>query len=259
MSKSRIILALILVNAAGIALRYFGLDTYFIFIGFRFHIGCILPFIVLLNKESLDDLWSALKKPYFRKKFIPFFLVVFSLAAVPGVLYVLKQIKPGDPDYFYEFGLSSLFDYPLYLAWNFPQLCMLFLTLSLFTGSGNLSYLKVFAGIILLFGFEFVPLSGDFSPFSAVSFILAALTASFFATRLQNVYWFSFIVFSSVWGILLMFGSGSEVLINLFFAKEYSSWEGFFQSGRLYSAYIIPSFFLLLLVVTSFYSLLHRE
>ncbi len=259
MSNSRIFLALVLVNAAGIALRYFGLETYFIFLGFRFHIGCILPFAVLLNKESLSELWESFKRPLLRKKVIPFFIFVFSLAAVLIVLYLLNQVKQGDPDYFYEFGISSIIDYPIYFAWNFPQLCMLFMTLSLISGSGNLSFLKVFAGIVLLFGFEFIPFNGDFLPFSAASFILAALTVSFFVTRLQNIYWFSFILFSSVWGIVLLFGSSSEILINIFFAREYSSWEGFFQTGRLYSSYIIPSFFLLLLVVTALYSLLNRK
>jgi len=254
LSYSRIILAFILVNAAGITLRYFELDTYFIFVGFRFHLGCILPFILLLRKENISELWESLRKPLFRKKIIPVFWLFSSLAVVFIVLYFLRGIKPGDPDYFYEFGLSSVFDYPLYLAWNFPQMCMLFMVLTVFAGGGNIPFIKVFTGLVLLFGFEFVPLGSEFSFFSAGSFILLSLTASFFTTKLQNIYWFSFIIFSSVWSIVLLFGSGSEVIINLFFAREYSSWEGFFKAGKQYSLYVIPLFLFVLLIITAFYS-----
>ncbi len=259
MSYSRIILAFILVNAAGITLRYFGLDTYFIFLGFRFHLGCILPFVLLLSKENISELWESLKKPLFRKKIIPVFWILLSLAVVFIALYFLRAIKPGDPDYFYEFGLSSVFDYPLYFAWNFPQMCMLFMVLIVLPGSGNISYIKVFTGLVLLFGFEFIPLDGGFSLFSTGSFILLSLTASFFVTKLQNIYWFSFIIFSSVWSIVLLFGSGSDIIINLFFAREYSSWEGFFKAGKQYSVYVIPSFLFILLMITVFYSALLRK
>ncbi len=256
MSFSRFVLAVLLVNAAGITLRYFSLDTYFIFLGFRFHLSCLIPFILLSSKENLVVLLEALKKPRFRKKLIPIFWLLFSAAIVLITLFLIKQIKPGDPDYFYEFGLSSIFDYPLYLIWNFPQLCMIFMVLAVIAGTGNLSYLKVFAALVLLFGFEFIPLNSEFSFFSASSFILLVLAASFFVTRIQNVYWFSFIVFSSVWSAVLLFGSGSETIINIFFAKEYQSWEGFFNVGRQYASFIIPAFFFILLVITSFYVML---
>ena len=256
MSYSRIVLAVVLVNAAGISLRYFGLDTYFILLGFRFHLSCLIPFILLITEENLLMLWEALKKPSFRKKLIPLFLLLFSLAIVSASLYLIKQIKPADPDYFYEFGLSSIFDYPIYLAWNFPQLCMLFMVLSVISGSGNLSFLKVFAGLVLLFGFEFVPINNEFSVYSAVSFILLALTVSFFVTRLQNIYWFSFIVFSSVWSAVLLFGSSSETIINIFFAREYDKWEGFFNAGRQFSPFIFPAFSFILLIITSLYVVL---
>lgn len=256
MSFSRIILAVLLVNTAGITLRYFGLDTYFIFLGFRFHLSCLIPFILLLSKENLAVLLEALKKPRFRRKIIPFLGVFLSLAFLSITMYLIRQIKPGDPDYFYEFGLSSIFDYPLYLLWNFPQLCMIFMVLAVLSGTGRIAFIKVFAGLVLLFGFEFIPFSGEFSLSSTISFLLLALTASFFVTRLQNVYWFSFIVFSSVWGAVLLFGSSSEVIINIFFAREYESWEGFFNAGRHIAPFIIPAFFFILLVITSFYVLI---
>ncbi len=255
MNLFRIILSILLVNAAGITLRYFGLDTYFIFLGFRFHISCLLPFLILMDGEHLKLLSDALRKPRFRKKFMPILMVIFSLAVTIAALFLLKKIKPGDPDYFYEFGLSSIFDFPLYLVWNFPQLCFLFVTLLLFSRINKLAYINVFFGLILLFGYELIPFNSAFHPADAAAILLLLLAASFFVTRLQNIYWFAVIIFSSLWGIILLFGSSSGTLINIFFAKEYSNWDGFFSVSKEISAYVVPSFFLVLLVSIIFYAL----
>lgn len=259
MNPVRIILAVIFVNTGGIILRYYNLPAYFIFLGFRFHIACLVPFIFLLSKENLRTLAEAFGKPYFKKKFIPFLWIICAIIILLGILFLLKSIKYNEPEYFYEFGLSSVFDYPLYLIWNFPQLCFLFLTLLIVSRINRLSYLNVFLGLILLFGFELIPLNTKFVPVDAASMVLLFLIASFFVTNLQNIYWFSVIVFSSLWSIILLFGSKSETLINLLFAREYSSWDGFFEIGKQFSPYIVPFFFLLLLIIVAFYSFFHRE
>jgi hypothetical protein len=56
----KLILALIIVNAAGLCLRFFNLSTYIIIIGFRFHLSFILPFIIVFRSDFL---------PYIKKKF----------------------------------------------------------------------------------------------------------------------------------------------------------------------------------------------
>jgi hypothetical protein len=255
----RIVLAIILVDIAGITLRYFDLSTYFIFLGFRFHLGSILPFFILFNNDTLKSISLLLRKPHFRKKFLPFMWIVFALIILFVVLYLFKKIKPGDPDYFYEFGLSSIFDFPLYLIWNFPQMCLLFLTLLIFSKQTRFSYLNVFIGLILLFGFETIPLDSDFNLMQVVSLVLMSLIASIFVTRLKNIYWFSIIIFSSVWSIILLFGSRSELLINIFFAREYSSWDGFFKIGKEISSFVVPSFFLIILILIISYLVFHRK
>ena len=255
----RIVLSIVIVNAAGIALRYYGLDTYFIFLGFRFHLSCLLPFVILMNGENLKLLSESFRKPRFRKKFVPLFLVIISLAVTVAALYLLKKIEPGDPDYFYEFGLSSIFDFPLYIVWNFPQLCCLFLTLSIISRINKLAYVNVFFGLILLFGYELIPFNSAFHPADAAAMLLLFLTASLFVTKLQNIYWFAVIVFSSVWSIILLFGSTSGTLINIFFAREYSSWDGFLNISKELSDYVVPSFFLILLVISTVYLFFPRQ
>jgi hypothetical protein len=129
----------------------------------------------------------------------------------------------------------------------------------IFSRVNRFYYLNVFLGLILLFGYELIPFDSAFNPMEAASLALMSLIASFFITKLQNIYWFSVIIFSSVWSILLLFGSKSETLINVFFAREYSSWDGFFEAGRELSSYIVPSFFLLILILASVYSLFFKK
>lgn len=254
MNLYRIILSLIIVNAAGISLRYFDLDTYFIFLGFRFHLSSLIPFLILLNEDSLNKFYRTFRSPVFRKKILPALWIVLSLLIVMAVLYLISVVKTADPDYFYEFGLSSIIDYPLYLLWNFPQLCLLFYTLIVFSGTTRFPYTNVFAGLVLLFGYELIPLDSTFNPADVISLILLSLIISFFVTKLQNIYWFAVVLFSSVWSIVLLFGTGSRLIINIFFAKEYISWEGFFNSSKEISLFVFPFFFLILLLcVTSYY------
>lgn len=255
----RVVLAVLVTDAIGILLRYFGIDTYLIILGFRFHLCAVLPFIILYNKNNFSLLITAFRKPYFKKKILPLFWIILSLIILLTVLYFLKKINIGDPDYFYEFGLSSVFDYPLYLIWNFPQLCLLYITLFSISHINKNRYLISFAGFIFLFFWEIIPVDLKINPLAFISFISLVLIASFFVTILQNIYWFAIIVFSSVWSIILLFGSDSSTLINLFFAREYNSWEGFLKTGKEFAGYIVPAYFLILFLIVLFYVILKRD
>ena len=253
MSPYRIFLSLIIVNAAGILLRYLDLGTYFIFLGFRLHLSSLIPFLILLNEESLNKFYGSFRSSVFRKKILPALLIVLSLLIVMAVLFLLNEVKTADPDYFYEFGLSSIFDYPLYLLWNFPQLCLLFYTLLVFSGMTRFPFTNVFTGLVLLFGYELIPFDSAFSSSDVISLFLLSLIVSFFVTKLQNIYWFAVVLFSSIWSIILLFGTRSGTIINIFFAKEYSEWDGFFKASKGVSFYVFPVFFLILLMLIVFY------
>ena len=258
-SLSRIVIAILLTNAAGFTLRYFDLDTYFIFLGFRFHLSAVLPFLLLFNAKSLYYLKQALGNPFFKKKFLPAIWLIISLILFVLGLFLLKVIKPSNPDYFYEFGLSSIFDYPLYLIWNFPQLCLLFITLVFISQLSKLHYLNALVGCILLFSYELIPLNSKFDAFTIIPFFIISVIGTFFVTKLQNLYWFGLIVFSTVWSIVLLFGSKSAVIINIFFAREYTSWAGFFIVKKEFNEYIISSFFIVLLIIVIFYTIFKKD
>ena len=68
---SRLIIAVLTVNAAGLALRYFNLDTYVILIGFRFHISLIIPFFIVFRKDQLPFIKKVFVDPHHKRTLLP--------------------------------------------------------------------------------------------------------------------------------------------------------------------------------------------
>ncbi len=253
MKAKRIIFAVVLVNAAGIALRYFNFDTYFILLGFRFHISCIIPFLFLFREGFPGEVKNYLKFPKDKKYVSAILKVILPVIFLSGLLFYFKIIKLGNPEYFYEFGMSSIIDYPLYLIWNFPQLVMLFLFLNI-SSSGKVNKILFISFIlILLFLFEFIPLEKHYTihagyiSFAFVVFIVAVLQKLYL-----NIYLFPVMLFTILWSVLLLFGSSSHELINILFAARYSGWEGFFEISKNYELIIIPGYLVIILICLLF-------
>ena len=76
-----------------------------------------------------------------------------------GGLFFLKRIEIGDPEYFYEFGISSIADYPIYLIWNFPQIILLYFFLVKVSFLSKFRFITVAVVIFFLFAFEFVSIN----------------------------------------------------------------------------------------------------
>lgn len=253
MKASKIIFALILVNAAGLTLRYFNFDTYFIFLGFRFHISCVIPFLFLLRFEILDDVKNYFRHPGYKFYYTPLLKIILPLIFLTAILYILKLIRFCDPEYFYEFGLSSIVDYPLYLIWNTPELILLFLFLSASVSRKSNRFLIVTVLLILLYTFEMIPIGQYHFYFSDyLSFIILILIGSVLFENYNNIILFPVLLFTVLWSVLLFFGSASSGLINILFAARYSGWEGFFEASGNFEPFLIPGYFAVILFCLSF-------
>lgn len=243
-SIRQIILILLLVNAAGFLLRYFEMPDYLILLGFRFHLAAVIPFLFIINKLDEEYIKEIFFHPEVFRKLI-FVFLLFSpvvIAAVSGYLFIGVELN--DPQYFYEFGLSSIVDFPLYLIWNTPQLIFLFLFLSK-TGR---SFLSNFLILFFLFLYLFIPLElKGVNYFNPIGFVLFILGLSLVVNKFSSIYFFVVYSFFIPWVIILSFGSESERIINLLFATKYLSWEGFFTAGKKVSEFIIPVFFFIVL------------
>ena len=126
LSITRIFVAIVIVNALGFALKFFDLDTYVIILGFRFHIAAIIPFLIVIKKDHFTLIKESFIKPKFVQIGRPILIFVLINVLFILILFLVKKIEIGDPEYFYEFGLSSIVDYPIYLIWNSIQLILLY-------------------------------------------------------------------------------------------------------------------------------------
>lgn len=244
-----VVLIFLFVNAAGYLLRYFELDTYIIIIGFRFHFSLLLPFIFIAGYIKSGFLKNIFVEYESKSVWSIILLICFPLAIVPGVLFLFGEIDLGDPEYFYEFGLSSIPDFPVYLLWNAPQLIMLYLFIRRVIGNQGSELTKIFIVIILLFAYEFIPLPEKKYDFVQLAdFILAAAAFTLLLTRIRNVYWFCVTGFTTLWLNLLIFGSNSKLLINILFASQYEYWEGFVTVSSFLTRYTFPMYMLIFIL-----------
>lgn len=235
-----LIAAIVITNAAGILLRVFHLDTFIIIVGFRFHISFIFPFIIVFRERHLATLKEAFIHPKYNKTFPQLAWILLPLVISALVLYLSGHIGYNDPDYFYEFGLSSIVDYPIYLIWNLPQLLLLSLFLIITAESTKNEFWKTWLILLLLFVFEFIPIDKDKIDFlNIIVLLFTGVSAALIMKYFQNIYWFAIIFFTLFWECLLTFGSSSRLMINLLFAARYKAWEGFFTVGDKLSAYIL--------------------
>jgi len=259
-SAARFLLAVILVNAIGFALKYFELDTFVILLGFRFHLSAVLPLLVVIKGEHLSLIKNSILHPPFVNVARVILTFLFTTLLFLSVLFLINKIEIGDPEYFYEFGFSSIVDYPIYLVWNSLQLIFLYFFFLLIHKSFNNSFIIILVSSILMFAYEFIPIKKMiFNYESIVAFILLCLIIAITIKLFNNIYLFIVLLFSIIWFCLLAFGTSSSVLINLFFAARYNEWEGFFVIDKDISGFIIPISYLLILISLLILSLIRKR
>lgn len=247
------LLLLLILPGLNIALRFFDLPNYFFFIGFRFY-GIILLAGIFLYFYSGKEIWKqSLLSLSFKKFYRHIFFILLPPAIVIGGLFLLNKIELGDPDFFYELGLSSIVDFPIYFIWNLPQFLILYTLLQSVETSFRLKVIPNFILLFFFFSAEFVSSPKiSFNIFSIISFALILLTLTLFIYKKKNPLTFSFYIFTSIWMALLLFGSSSETSLQTFLAKTYTSWDGFFEINKKFTQYILPSYFFITLIPVVF-------
>ncbi len=245
----RLLLAIVIVNAIGFALKYFELDTFIILLGFRFHLSAVLPLLVVIKREHLSLIKDSFLHPHFVHIGRVILIFIFTTLLFLAALFFTNEIEVGDPEYFYEFGLSSVADYPVYLLWNSIQLIMLYLFLSIIKENFKGNFFLLLIIPIVLFLYEFIPVKKIILDYESIAaFFLICLIVAVIIKFFNNVYLFVTLIFSIIWFSILAFGSMSYSLINLLFAANYNSWEGFFTVDKSISYFIISSNYLLILL-----------
>lgn len=243
------ILLLFILPGVNFALLFFDLPNYFFLVGFRFYGIVFLAGIFLFFYQGLEVIKQTLLSISFKKLLRIFFYVLIPPVLILATLFLLKKIELGDPDYFYELGLSSIIDFPIYFVWNFPQFFILFILLKSIESSFKLKILPNFLLLLLFFMPEFFILPKmSFSVVSAVSSVILLLAISLFVNKKSNPLAFTLYFFITIWMALLLFGSQSETLLQLFLAKTYTTWDGFFEVNKKFILLIFPAYFFLSLL-----------
>lgn len=233
-----VIAVILLINAAGILFRISDIDPYIILIGFRFHLSLTLPALIFISRKYRHKAFQLLKNPG-KFKYSPLLLIFISGAVLYGGLYLPEFIKLTDPDYFYELGLSSIIDFPIYLLWNLPQFLITVVFIAVISSEKKAGFLIAWGVVLLLFAYKFIPLGEEeFKIIPAVRWIVLSLFMSLVIYKVRNVYLASCMIFLSVWMYLLLAGSSSQEMVNIFLGKYYESWEGFFAPVKKIQDYV---------------------
>jgi hypothetical protein len=259
-STVRFLLAVILVNTIGFTLKYFGLDTHIIILGFRFHFAAIIAIVAVIKKNH----FILFKESFLKPQFVRVGRVIITFIGLNflfiSILFLIKEIEIGDPEYFYEFGLSSIVDYPIYLIWNSIQLILLYFLFLIIQKSFRYNFIIVLAMCILLFVYEFIPVKEFVLDYESVgSFLLLCFIAAVTIKYYNNIYLFIILIFSSIWFSVLTFGSSSSIIVNIFFAANYNSWEGFLTVDKTISYFIIPAYYFLMLISLLILALINKR
>ena len=247
----RLIIAIIMVIALCILLKYLNLNTFVILFGFRCHISLILPFFLLFNTGFLPYIKRSFLNPEYKRPLIFLLLIILPVLIEGAFLFFSHNIDLGDPDYFYEFGVSSIVDFPIYFLWNLPQIVLLFFFLTAVSSVSKYRFIVVFIVILLLFGTDIIPWTNTPFPYSEAGILVfCSVIFSVLINYYRNIYWFSISLFTILRLPLLAFGSNSKTLVNLLFASQYKNWEGFFEVSKFYAPYSMPAYFLTAMIIS---------
>lgn len=235
-----VIFSIIIVNALGFLIKYFGYNAFIILLGFRFHISLVIPFLFFLPFIELSFYKRTFKKNPLSNLGFVFAVILISIIITSLLcIFFLKKIN-FPPDYFYEFGISSIIDFPVYLVWNLPQLLLFGLFITLLHES-KFNYFSIMIIIPFFFAFELFFLKNlELVVITAISLIIISFLFVWMFKLNNNVYSAVIFCFSVIWASLLVFGSGSKLLINNFFAAQYSSWDGFINLPNFPGTFVVP-------------------
>jgi hypothetical protein len=243
-----VLLAVLSVNTLGILLRLLELPSYIIIMGFRFHLSLVVPFFFIANKLKISSIKKEFTDPCFKKNY-PFLISVIIIPLVVFLaVYFIKYITLADPEYFYEFGLSSVVDFPVYLIWNSIQLIMFYFFIIYLIERVHHSFFFLFSIIILLFAYELIPLTGEEVNITGIAdLLITSLLLTLLFIRYRNIYWIVLFSFFMLWIFILLFGTSYLPVIHLIFAAQYFRWEGFFEVNSSYEQYFYVIYVSLLL------------
>ncbi|MFN4111774.1 MAG: hypothetical protein ACK4G1_05820, partial [Ignavibacteria bacterium] len=222
-------------------------------------------FFIYTCRDNLSLILPYLKNPSKFKNWIFCFVIPVIVVGITSLLISqIGNIKYKRPEFLIEFGLSSVFDIPIYYLWNLP---LLFSTLVLIILMiEKITFLKSF---LFTFLFTIAFLSLGVENFTAkfqvqnFEFLLPVFGLVFYNLGVLKFFrsiWISiFSIMTSIYAYVLIFGSKNSFLIKTFFARTYSQWDGIFIVRKISIETIDLIFTFLIILFGLFFFIFDRR
>ena len=228
--------------------RLFAVSPFIIIIGFRFHVCFVVSGLFFIN-TAIENVFRVETVKWGRLTGLIFMYLVFS--AAPFALIPAKLATFHQGDNFYELGVSSVFDFPIYFLWNLPQFIMFYFSLKAIQAlKPSAFFIPVF--LLIITSTHFAPPVTPFPVWTIGQVLGLILIILLLIYKSANWLEFCVLLFFIIWSTLLIFGTENEMLVKLFLGKNYTAWDGFISS-KIFSVEMLRSAYLgMLLVITAF-------
>jgi hypothetical protein len=246
---------------------YFEFIPQIYFLGFRFNLFLLLNVILIFayyKKFTIEQLAPFKRFGKFKHWFAAFSIPVLLAGFVICVVYLFGEVKISKQKYFYEFGMTSLLDFPMYFVWTLPfifsTLYLLFNVLN--TNRYFSSIIKSILIAVSTSGFYLYYFDEDRIIAYIVYFLLVSSIMLFnyaFFMWCRSIWVASFSIFMAIFSFVLVFGSSNEFLIKTFFARNYEKWEGFFNLKLIENVPAESGLFPLLIILSIVFFNLDKE
>lgn len=226
------------------ALLLFDLPTLFIFLGFRFHIVSLIFFVTFLFIHNQTLLIEKIKFSSFKGLFpySSFTLLIMVLILVS--LYFTKNAKFDEPELFYEIGLSSIIDFPLYFLWNLPQFLILLLFLKFFQERVHSNFIICFIIVSILFSPQLILINIEkLDYYSILSYLTASILFSLIIKKFKSIYVATSLIYFVLWLNILSLGTDSITLGKMFLSSNFKEWSGFLIIHKQFDNIVSSAYF----------------
>lgn len=207
------------------------------FLGFRLNLFLLLNLILIFlyyKKLTIELLLPFKVFGKFKYWFAALSIPVLMSGIVISAAYIFGEVKIPKLKYFYEFGMTSLLDFPMYFVWTLPFIFSMIYVWFIVLDTPNY-FSKVINSILIslsfsgfyLYNYDKVDI-GNYVIYFLLTSSVVLYNYSFYKWS-RSLWATSFSTFMTIFSFVLVFGSSNEFLIRTFFARYYDKWEGSFN------------------------------
>jgi len=227
-----------------LALLLFDLPTLFIFLGFRFHIVSLIFLVTFLFIHNQNLLIEKKKFSSFKGLF-PYSSFTFVIMVIILVsLYFTKNAKFDEPELFYEIGLSSIIDFPLYFLWNLPQFLIILLFLKIFLEKVNSNFIICFIIVLILFSPQLILINIEkLDYYSILSYVTASILFTLIIKNFKSIYVATSLIYFALWLNIISLGTDSITLGKMILSANFKEWSGFLIIHKQFDNIVSSAYF----------------